>query len=243
MNLSDLKKDFEYLGLGFDEIQNTYLELESRREPDIKVVKGGIIGDRERIRGYALALRQVLLHRTFKLYEGAIESLISNNGYAMVLSIRGNYEATAALGYLHNRLVSLKNGNLNSDEVDLNITAQILGSRDKQILDLDGYDAVDAIQIMKMLQYADKSISQYILNGKAKEHRVLTEHYEWLCEFCHPNFHSNTLAFDLDKEKEAFIFRHDLPLRDRDAKIFEYILLSTDIFITLFDQITELIPE
>ncbi len=96
---------------------------------------------------------------------------------------------------------------------------------------------------MKMLQYADKSISQYVLNGKAKEHLVLTDCYEWLCEFCHPNFHSNTLAFDLDKEKEAFIFRYDLPLRERDVKIFEYILLSTDIFITLFDQITGLIPE
>ena len=127
----------------------------------------------------------------------------------MVLSVRGHFETTAALGYLHYKLNSLSKGNLVAEAVGRDISIQLLGSRDKDLLESAGEDAVEAKQILTMLEYADKSVSKHFLQGTAREHAILTESYEYLCEFCHPNYHSNSISFELNKEEKKFDFMYN----------------------------------
>jgi hypothetical protein len=83
------------------ELQETYSALKARVVPYINVPPGGELGDLKRIRLYAIAYRQILLHRAISLFEGSLQAAIDENAYVMILSVRASFETTAALGYLH----------------------------------------------------------------------------------------------------------------------------------------------
>lgn len=224
------------------EYEASYNELIKRIEHSCKAQPQGVWGDPKRIRQYALVLRQVLLHRGLKLFLCSLYALIENNAYSMILSIRGHFETTAALGYLHNRLHSLQQGHLDSNVVDRDICTQLLGTRDERPLASMGKEVLTAKQILDLLEYADKSISKNILGGKAKEYDMLTDYYKFLCEFSHPNFHSNTIAFEPDKGAQEFKIRHYDLMRDSEFNIIRYLLLSATLFVDLFDKIEEVLP-
>jgi len=245
MNFDEIREEIESRGIDAEGYECSYNDLLERVENTIKARPRDDWGDLRAIRDYALVLRQTLLHRAIKLFEGAINALINDNGYSMVLSIRGHFETTAAIGYLHNRLTSMRQGNLPPDVVDKDIATQLIGTRDERILEAAGekFNLAEAKQVLNMLEYADKSVSKSILGGTAEEHTMLMDIYKWLCEFSHPNFHSNTLAFTLNKEKQEFHFSCDSKLSVKDAGLIETILISSAIFEELYDLIEALLPD
>ncbi len=196
------------------------------------------LGDLPQMHSSSLALKQALVHRATGLFEGALYAAASNNFYSMVLSIRGHFETTASIGYLHSRLNSLKRRTIDEPTFHKDVGAQVLGSRHKSLL-----GAPSAKQILDMLDHADKSVSSHVLDGSAKEHDTLRDCYLWLSEFCHPNYHSNAVSIDIDKTVPEFRFRHGKPMRDRECRMLEYLLISGQIFIALFEQTGELIIE
>ena len=241
MDFEKIKVELEKRKIDFSEYEETYKNLYNRKENTIKARAQGEWGEKQRINEYSLVLRQVLLHRATKLFEGSFDALINDNAYSMSLSIRGHFETTAAIGYLHNRLHSLQQGNLDFKIVDQDIVTQLMGTKDKSILEKHGHKCSEAKHVLKMLKYADKSVSKHIMQGSSEKFTYLMDLYEYLCEFSHPNFHSNTLAYSLDKEQEKFIFRYDEQIRDRDARLIENLLISNPIFVDLYDRIEELL--
>ena len=223
--------------LEIDEYLAILDEHEKRTQSRLKAVSGGNGGDPRRISEYSLVLRQVFLHRSMELIKAAGFALAHENGYALALGVRAHFETTASIGYLHYRLHSLIGGHISHEVMDKDICTQLLGSRDEGILKLEGADALEAKQILTMLEYADKSVSRHIMGGKANEHKMLLDIYTWLCEFCHPNFHSNKLAFHLNRSEGAFDFRYGSSLEEGEAKILENLFLSAPILLKLFDDI------
>ena len=230
---------FEKRGMAGDvqEFREIDDALQARIESECSIPQSDEWGDSARICAYARALRQVLLHRTISLFEGTLRALIDENAYVMILAIRAQFETTAALGYLHNRLHSLGRGDLDARKIDEDIMAQLLGTRDKCIP-----QAMPTKQVLSMLEYADKSVSTRILGGKSNEHTMLRESYDFLCEFAHPNFHSNTIAFDLDKVGKRVVLRHRQPMHDDEFGIVRYVLISTPLHIELHDVIKDVLP-
>lgn len=218
------------------ELQETYTALRARVVSHCEVPEGGERGDLVRIRAYAVAYRQVLLHRVILLFEGSLNAAINENAHVMILAIRAFFETTAALGYLHNRLSSLAAGNLEAAKVDEDIMAQILGTRDTTIT-----QAMPPKQILSMLEYADMSVSRKILGGSKKEHKILRESYDFLCEFAHPNFHSNSISFDLDRERKRFMFHFEEKMPDKAFSIIGYLLLASPLHVELHDGIDEVL--
>lgn len=243
MDFKKVRSAFEDRGMDASEVVTSYNELTSRIIKSISANPQGELGDSRRIREYSLVLCQVLLHRAIKLFSGSFIALLDDNVYSMVLSVRGYYETTAALGYLHYRLSSLSEGNIDAEVVDRDISIQFLGSREKELLEFAGEDALEAKQIMTMLEYADRSVSKHLLQGTAKEHILLTDSYKYLCEFCHPNFHSNTIAFELNKEEKEFYFMHNKSIRNQEFKLIDYLLAGNPIFVELFDTVKGLLPQ
>lgn len=96
-----------------------------------------------------------------------------------------------------------------TSKVDKDMMAQLLGTKDKYIP-----QAMPPKQILSMVKYADESVSRQVLGGASKEHTMLRESYDFLCEFAHPNFHSNKIAFDLDKVGSRFVLRYREPMHD-----------------------------
>jgi hypothetical protein len=243
MNLEEIRDQLRDKGIDPSEYEHTYKELVSRRIARIEAQPHGELGDARRIREYALVLRQILLHRAIKLFAGALDGLRNDNGYAMCLCIRGHYETTAALGYLHNRLHSLKQGSLSRETVHQDIATQILGTRDESMLSKLRHPSLEAKQILNLLEYADRSVSKHVLGGTSNKYAMLMDNYKFLCEFSHPNFHSNALAFAIDRENKCFVFNHDKAILDRDANLIGYLLISNPLFVALYDRIAKLLPE
>lgn len=219
------------------EILDTYEELASRTEEAQKAFPSEDYGEPNRIRANALVFRQVLLHRSIHLFEGSLRAAVDENLYSLALNVRGHFETTTSLGYLHRRLQSLKRGNISPETLDRDLCALLLGVRHESIS-----QAPDPKNILSLLEHADKSVNISVLGGTTKQYYILKDSYEFLCEFCHPNFHSNSVAIDLDASVPEFRFRHGQPMRDKEFELVEYLLLSGPIFVALYDQIPRLLP-
>jgi hypothetical protein len=243
MDFDGIRKQIEDRGIDPTEYEETYAELQKRKVNRVDAYSYDAWGDLRRIRDFSLVLRQILLHRAVKLFEASFHGLINDNGYSMCLCIRGHYETTAALGYLHNRLFSLQQGDLSAKDVDRDINTQILGTRDEVMLNKFKPRISEAKQVMSLLEYADRSVSRHVLKGKANEHRMLMDNCRFLCEFCHPNFHSGQQAYTLNKEDRCFMFRHDEVIHERDAELIGYLLISNSLFCDLYDRIMDLLPK
>lgn len=218
-------------------VRDTYDGLTARIESECAVPPRGEWGDPRRVRAYAAALRQVLLHRAIALFDGALRASVDENAYLMVLAIRAQFETTAALGYLHNRLNSLKCGNLEATKVDEDIMTQLLGTKDNQIP-----GAMTPKQVLSMLEYADVSVSSRIFGGGPRQYTMLRESYDFLCEFAHPNFHSNKVAFELDKVGHRFTLRHGKDMQDNEFRVVGYVLISAPLHLALHDAIDAVLP-
>ncbi len=242
MDFKEINKQLEVRGIDSAEYEDTYAELQRRKVDRLEAYSYEEWGDLRRIREFSLVLRQILLHRAVKLFEASFHGLINDNGYSMCLCIRGHYETTAALGYLHNRLFSFKHGDLSAETVDRDISTQILGTRDEGMLNKLKPHVSEAKHVLTLLEYADKSVSKHILHGKANKYKMLRDNYEFLCEFSHPNFHSGQQAYIVNEKDRCFIFRHDAVIHERDAKLIGYLLISNPLFVIAYDQIMELLP-
>ncbi|MFH0261367.1 hypothetical protein ACGRH2_13250 [Vibrio barjaei] len=235
-NFASLVRSIPSLKLEKDQYVDLHTKLVSRTEQKIDVLPKEVVGIR-RIRCYSEALNQVYLHRALNLYEGAFHSLSCINVYQMILSIRAIYETTAAIGFLHGRIDSFNEGNIGINALDKAIMELLLGSRDSKILELDSNPQLLAKNVMTMLEHADKILSGKIMGGSKTKHKILKDCYEWLCEFCHPNFHSASIAYSLDKDSDSFLFNYDLSqLPEKDEKLIEYLLIPTFAFIDIFDR-------
>ena len=131
----------------------------------------------------------------------------------------------------------MKKGDISSETLDQDLCIQMLGVRHESVP-----EAPDPKNILSLFEHADKSANISVLDGTTNQYNILKESYEYLCEFCHPNFHSNSVAIDLDKSVPEFRFRHGQPMRDKEFELIGYLLLSAPIFVALYDQIRDLLP-
>ena len=226
----------------FSEIATHYSALLTRRQKSQSVAKTlSDYGNPRRIRDSVYIYRQVLLYRAILLYEGALSSAAEENVYSMTLAIRGLFETVGALGYVHYRLDAMQKKNISLVDFDKGLTEQVMGSRDKKLVDKDGAPAPDPKHVLRMLRHADKTVNKHLL-GPGEALPILVERYEWLSEFCHPNFHSNCAAMDVEKSVPEFQFRFDAPMRKEEFILIGNLRIAAPIFVELFDQLPALLP-
>jgi hypothetical protein len=219
------------------EIIDAYEQLASRTEVSHKVFGSEHYGEPSWIRANGLVYRQVLLYRSIQLFEGSLKAAVDENFYSMVLNIRGHFETTASIGYFHRRVQSLERGDISLDTLAHDLYVQMLGGRHESIP-----HAPDPRNILSQFEHADKSVSISVLGGTATQYGILKESYEFLSEFCHPNFHSNSVGIDIDDSVPESRFRYGQPMRDEEFTLIKYLLFSAPFFVALYDQIPGLLP-
>lgn len=241
MDFKKLKELLENQGKEKDLSQyiKTYDDLKKRKELRVKVDSGEDWGELNRIKGFGLALRQVLHHRAINLYEGSLQALMQNNVYLVALAVRGHYETTAAIGHLHSRLYSFSQKNIEAETIDKEIYRQLIASKEQRF---EG--APEPKNILNLIDYADQAVSKHILGDNKGSHKMLRDQYDFLCEFCHPNFHSNALSYDLDKTNSEFAFKYNIEqIEKREFLVAESILISSPLFIELFDGVGKILND
>lgn len=110
------------------------------------------------------------------------------NVYGIAPVFRGHLEATAAIGFLCNRVASYVDRNIAFEAVIWDIARILMGARHSQ-----SKNAPEPISILTCFEKADRYYEKKHAIGRK---RMLQDSYEWLCEFAHPNFNSNVSAFE-----------------------------------------------
>jgi hypothetical protein len=215
-------------------LERAHANLKARAIARLDRPRPGDFGAPGRVRDLALTLRQVFLHRATLLFEATLDALVAGNAYAMILAMRAGFETTAALGHLHRKLSSARDGNISLADVDKEMAKQVLGSRHESLP-----SAMPAISVMTLLDSADRAVRDTI--GTVSP-AILRDCYEFLCEFAHPNFHSNKTAFDLEPDKAGMAFRHGKGMNDDEFGTLGYALMWSDIYIHLHDAIDGVLP-
>jgi hypothetical protein len=236
INFDVLKGEFEKLGQMdiLRDLSENYEELLKRKIERIDYPDNAKTFTKKRVESNCKTIQQVLLHRAIHLFRGSFEALSQRNVYSMALCIRGHFEGTAAMGYLHSRIMSFIGGTIGLNDFDQSVYSQMLGCRHKSLS-----KALDPKNIMTQLEYADKVVDKHFFKRPTESCGILRDDYEYLSEFAHPNFHSNSAAFSVDKVAKSFVFRYDGQLRKEEFSLIGYLSISNPIFIWLFDNFGE----
>jgi len=218
-----------------DRLEALHRKLLDRRKQTVEFAVPDEL--RSRTASSCLVLQQVLLHRAERLLSGASTMLLESNIYALALSVRGHYEATAVLGYLCNRLGSFAATNIDFAKFAYNIVCAFLGAKHPAHF----AKAPDPPNILTCIEKADIYLrSHFTTYAKG----CLRDTYDWLSEFSHPNFLSHSSAFTVDTANRRFMFCHDdSELQERDFDLIVYLVISADLFVILFDHLTRKITD
>jgi hypothetical protein len=184
-----------------------------------------------------LVLQQVLLHRAERLLSGASFMLLESNIYAVALSVRGHYEATAVLGYLCNRLESFTATKIDFAKFAHHVVCAFLGAKHPNHFS----KAPVPPNILTCIDKADIYLSFHFTSYVKG---CLRDTYDWLSDFAHAtNFLSHSSAFTVDTANRRFMFCHDGELQERDFDLIVYLVISADLFVILFDHLTRKITD
>ncbi|MCK1485561.1 hypothetical protein IVB25_23430 [Bradyrhizobium sp. 193] len=205
-----------------DELQKRRLEFIEYGEPDKLTPK-------KRAALNSKLLAQALLHRSDCLIQAAGKMLIAKNVYGLALVARGHVEATSVLGHFCRRIDSFSKGNIEFDRYEQDIANGLLGAKDDLFT-----QAKAPVSILTCIENTDKYLNAELFDGEKKD--MMEEIYIWLSEFAHPNFCSNKSAFNLDRETNRMIFRHDADLQESDFGLAGYMAVSAGFFPSLYDR-------
>lgn len=91
---------------------------------------------------------------------------------------------------------------------------------------------------MTLIDAAD----DYFKNTKTMAQRTHRESYSLLSEFCHPNFRGITMQGEIN---ENGVVKYDFNprLEKKDLVFFSYLLMSISSFLTLYDNIFDLLEK
>ena len=218
-NKSDLCKDLE----------DVHEKLRGRRIAAIKYGDPAKLSANERTRLNCELMRQALLHRAERLLVSSGTMLLEKNVYGLALIVRGHLEGTAVLGYLCDRLKSVAAGNIPFEKFEWDVADAVMGAKHDVFS-----EANPPPNILTSIEKADRFLDDDYFEEKRQ---ILQDAYNWLSEFAHPNYLSNSSAFKLDKPTQSFVFRHDSDLQESDFEVVSYLWVSAELFVILFDRL------
>ena len=213
----------------FDRLETSHQLLLDRRKDTVEFPCEHEL--RERTVSNCMVLQQVLLHRSERLLTGAVTMVCKNNIYGLTLLVRGHY----VLGYICDRLESVKHRNLEFPDFAFDIASTVLGAKHCQLR-----KAPKPPNILTCIEKADRYLDAHHLRQKTG---MIRDGYDWLSNFVHPNFLSHTLAFKPDKTNRRFVFSHEGRFREVDFEHVKLLDISTFLFLRLFDDLKDKLME
>lgn len=176
---------------------------------------------------------QLALYRSKLLIYGCISSMNSSNGMLGILSTRAHFEVTGAVAYFYKRLKSFYSSNITHEALDETLNRLTLGGRIKEL-----ERAPDPINVMSLIDAADEYFKKIKKNGVS----MFRSSYDFLSEFCHPNYCGISIGADINKIG-VVRYRDILELSKEDLVFFNYLLMSVNSFLLFYDLIFEMLRD
>lgn len=178
------------------------------------------------------------LNRSFSLYRGAINSLNNSDAIVALLASRAHMESTGVVAYLQIQLQKYYKMEISFDEIDNNVMKLHLGRR-SYMDNTEPPHKIDTINVMTLIDSVDKVFFKP-MEDKVKHRKIFRNSYEWLSEYCHPNFFGQTLGVVRDGSKCIFDYNPSL----EESEVNEFCLslcMSCDSLFAMYDECFSLI--
>lgn len=205
-----------------------YSKLESQKERP------------QRLLGHnASALIQKLLTRSRYLFQGFIRSFNDGNATVGFLSVRSHYETTGALACLLKWLQKFYGSKCTYEELDKMLYRLFMGGRFFPDKTIPKYShAPDSVNVLSLIDDVDTLFKQ--MGGTTD--KPFRKNYEYLSEFCHPNFLGISQGSKAIMPEGVYEFQYPPMIKNSEAKELLYnLFLSISMFINFFDKCYELL--
>lgn len=214
-----------------DRMNEYYGRLEKYEIASIKVDDPKDVAPEKVVLNNLEWLRQGILHRALSLTKATSVLASVGHVHAIALCTRGQLECTAQLGYLCRRTAAYVGGAVSAKEM-----ARLLG---EMLIAASHHTFAGSPKPTNVMTYFDKADLHLgpLMKGKQPIPNMLRDQYDWLSDFCHPNFQSAALSTTLDVEAHTVTFHHGAPLSERDAKLFTNLAISLGAFLMLWDDL------
>lgn len=177
---------------------------------------------------------QMALCRSKLLTDGVITALNAKNGLLAMLAARAHLEVTGALAFFLKKLNNYYRNAISYQILNEALQRLILGTKSLELSE----NAPAPVNVMALIDAADEYLSK-TRNEETKEFR---ENYNYLSEYCHPDFFGITMQSRINN---AGITTYSLfyNLNEQDLTFLSSLMSSVSTFFLLFDSILELLME
>lgn len=196
----------------------------------------------QRLLGHnASALLQKLLNRSRYLLRGFILSFNDSNAIMAYLATRSHFETTGAIACLLKWLQKFYNERCNYEELDGILKKLYLGGRVFPDKNIPKYScAPDSINVLSLID--DVDVLYKHMSGDFK--KPFRENYEFLSEYCHPNFLGINQGSKAIMPQGIFEFQYPPTIDNSEATdLLANLTVSLSMFMHFFDKCYELLHE
>ena len=185
-------------------------------------------------------LRYILLSlfRSKSLIEGAIVCLNSKKMVPSLLCVRSHIETTSGIAFLLRRLNSYYAKGIEFPRVEEDLFRLSLGATK-----IEKTEVPKPINVMEMIEAADYLINKMVAVIDTTEKAMFRDLYDWLSDFCHPNFQGTCGGAEIDHKEQSLIFYDTDVIQERDFPHFFSLNLSAELFLHFFDETVALLEQ
>ena len=180
----------------------------------------------------------LLLFRSKSLIEGAIICLNNKKMLPSLICVRSHLETTSGMAFLLSRLNSYYAKGIEFSKVEEDLFRLSVGATK-----IEKIEVPRPINVMDMIDAADHLISKMVAVIGTTEKALFRDLYDWLSDFCHPNFQGTCGGAEIDHKDESLIFYDTDVIHERDFPHFFSLNLSAILFLDFFDKTLALLEE
>lgn len=188
----------------------------------------------ERLLGHnGMAFLLKLLTRTLHIIDGTIVSINNSNTTMAFLGVRAQIETTGAISCLHKWLTKFYNKECTYDELDERLKRLFLGIKTFPHENSSNPNGkLEPISVMTLIDDIDSACKKIGIKQK-KPFRGI---YNFLSEFCHPNFFGISIASSVN-EKGVLDYQYPPKINQNELDEIAFSLaFSSKLFLMLYDE-------
>ena len=180
----------------------------------------------------------LLLFRSKSLIEGAIVCLNNKKMLPSLVCVRSHLETTSGIAFLLRRLNSYYAKGIEFPKVEEDLFRLSVGATK-----IEKKEVPKPINVMDMIDAVDYLLNKMAAGTGTTEKAMFRDLYEWLSDFCHPNFQGTYGGAEIDHKNESLIFYDTDVIHERDFSHFFSLNLSAILFLDFFDKTLALLEE
>jgi hypothetical protein len=156
-----------------------------------------------------------------------------------LICVRSHLETTSGIAFLLSRLNSYYAKGIEFSKVEEDLFRLSVGATK-----IEKKEVPKAINVMDMIDSVDYLLNKMTTDTGTTKKDMFRDLYEWLSDFCHPNFQGTYGGAEIiDHKDKSLVFYDTDVIHERDFPHFFSLNLSAILFLDFFDKTLAIIKQ